>query len=73
MIISQKFFTEWISFIFCVSISSSLFFPPGFCSDLLRVTFAGERSKARDLPGAALLCLSFTPKDVSNQGASRVR
>ncbi|KAK4603584.1 hypothetical protein RGQ29_012198 [Quercus rubra] len=32
---------------------------------------SGERSKARDLPGAALLCLSFTPKDVSNQGASR--
>ncbi|KAE8021495.1 hypothetical protein FH972_007379 [Carpinus fangiana] len=30
-----------------------------------------ERSNARELPGAALLCLSFTPKDVDNRVASR--
>ncbi|KAL5864319.1 hypothetical protein ACOSQ3_001833 [Xanthoceras sorbifolium] len=32
---------------------------------------SGKRSYARDLPGAALLCLSFTPKSLKNQGASR--
>ncbi|GAV70241.1 DUF3730 domain-containing protein [Cephalotus follicularis] len=37
-----------------------------------RVIFSsGKRSKAGELPGAALLCLSFTPKDVNNQGTSR--
>ncbi|KAG7985679.1 hypothetical protein I3843_03G038900 [Carya illinoinensis] len=30
-----------------------------------------ERSNAKKLPGAALLSLSFTPKDVSKQGSSR--
>ncbi|KAK1568532.1 hypothetical protein Q3G72_025587 [Acer saccharum] len=32
---------------------------------------SGKKSYARDLPGAALLCLSFTPKDLKNQGVSR--
>ncbi|KAK9272918.1 hypothetical protein L1049_003297 [Liquidambar formosana] len=32
---------------------------------------SGRKSSARELPGAALLCLSFTPKDVNNQGASK--
>ncbi|XP_062010189.1 protein RST1 isoform X1 [Rosa rugosa] len=32
---------------------------------------SGKRSDARELPGAALLCLSFTPKDVNTQGLSR--
>nr|XP_011468296.1 PREDICTED: protein RST1 isoform X3 [Fragaria vesca subsp. vesca] len=32
---------------------------------------SGKKCDARDLPGAALLCLSFTPKDVNTQGLSR--
>ncbi|XP_050381377.1 protein RST1 isoform X2 [Argentina anserina] len=32
---------------------------------------SGKRSDARDLPGAALLCLSFTPKDMNTQRLSR--
>ncbi|XP_059670118.1 protein RST1 [Cornus florida] len=30
----------------------------------------GNNSRAKELPGAALFCLSFTPKDLNNQGAS---
>lgn len=32
---------------------------------------SGRKSSVRQLPGAALLCLSFTPKDMNNQGASK--
>ncbi|XP_068334570.1 protein RST1 [Pyrus communis] len=32
---------------------------------------SGKKSDARELPGAALLCLSFTPKDVDTVGTSR--
>ncbi|KAK7271652.1 hypothetical protein RJT34_27730 [Clitoria ternatea] len=32
---------------------------------------SGKISKARDLPGAALLCFSFTPKDVNEHHASK--
>lgn len=41
--------------------------------DLQNITFAEKKSNAGELPGAALLCLSFMPKDLKNQGASRVR
>ncbi|KAJ6965744.1 hypothetical protein NC652_003584 [Populus alba x Populus x berolinensis] len=34
--------------------------------------FAGIKGSAGQLPGAALLCLSFTPKDVNSQCLSRV-
>lgn len=34
---------------------------------------AGIKGSAGQLPGAALLCLSFTPKDVNSQRLSRVR
>jgi len=36
-------------------------------------TFAGIKGSAGQLPGAVLLCLSFTPKDVNSQCLSRVR
>ncbi|KAL5572771.1 hypothetical protein UlMin_022368 [Ulmus minor] len=32
---------------------------------------SGKRSNARELPGAALLCLSFTPKDVNTRVKSK--
>ncbi|KAI5341216.1 hypothetical protein L3X38_020490 [Prunus dulcis] len=32
---------------------------------------SGKRSDTRELPGAALLCLSFTPKDVNTLGTSK--
>ncbi|XP_015879308.3 protein RST1 isoform X2 [Ziziphus jujuba] len=37
-----------------------------------QVIFSSEkRGNATELPGAALLCLSFTPKDVNTQGTSK--
>ncbi|CAK9161769.1 unnamed protein product [Ilex paraguariensis] len=37
-----------------------------------RVIFAsGNNSRASELPGAALFCLSFNPKDLNQQGASK--
>ncbi|CAB4305648.1 unnamed protein product [Prunus armeniaca] len=32
---------------------------------------SGKRSDTRELPGAALLCLSFTPKDINTLGTSK--
>lgn len=53
--------------------SPSTLFRVYFLSDLISIAFAEEGSNAKKLPGAALLSLSFTPKDVNNHGASRVR
>ncbi|KAM7509889.1 hypothetical protein LguiB_008764 [Lonicera macranthoides] len=37
-----------------------------------QVIFAsGSSNGVRELPGAALFCISFTPKDVNNQGATK--
>lgn len=36
------------------------------------ILFAGKISEARELPGAALLCFSFTPKNVNEHQASKV-
>ncbi|KAK7266047.1 hypothetical protein RIF29_18686 [Crotalaria pallida] len=39
-----------------------------------QVIFSSGKVKARELPGAALLCLSFTPKDLNeHQASKRVR
>lgn len=45
--------------------------PIQFCTNI--VLFAGDNSKARELPGAALFCLTLTPKDVNIDGATKVR
>lgn len=31
----------------------------------------GDNSKSRELPGAALFCLTLTPKDLNIRGASK--
>lgn len=38
----------------------------------LKFSSAGKGVNARDLAGAALLCFSFTPKDVNTQRTSKV-
>ncbi|XP_031286525.1 protein RST1-like isoform X1 [Pistacia vera] len=38
---------------------------------LPQVIFSSGKSNAGELPGAALLCISFSPKDLNKQGASR--
>ncbi|XP_044502428.1 protein RST1 isoform X3 [Mangifera indica] len=36
-----------------------------------QVIFSSGKSNAGELPGAALLCIAFSPKDLNKQGASR--
>ncbi|KAG2383824.1 Protein RST1 Protein RESURRECTION 1 [Vigna angularis] len=60
-----------ISFPFCVLFSNSCkkkFRPDGLD---VKHLFTGKLNVARELPGAALVCFSFTPKDVNEHQTSK--